>query len=322
MLTEKKFNLIIVIGIFAFSLIGYVMNEPYFITIATKIVILGIAGCALNLILGFGGMVSFGHAMFFGIGSYVAAISAFHSMNGDSIDLIFFNFNGSNQMLFNWFLAVIFSMFFALIIGSISIRTSGVYFIMITLAFAQMTYYFSVGWTKYGGEDGLSTYVRNDLFSINTMLPLNFFIICFACLCVVGFILNWIINSNFGNFLKGCKENEEKMISLGLNPYTLKLAAFVISGAITGLAGALYVDLNRFVSPTSLSWQTSGELIVLVILGGSARLFGPLVGAIVFILLEQFIGEVTENWQFWLGLILVLIVLYFPKGVSGLFIKD
>ena len=129
----------------AFSLIGYVINEPYFITLATKIVILGIAGCALNLILGFGGMVSFGHAMFFGVGSYVAAISAFHSMNGESINLIFFDFNGSNQMLFNWFLAVIFSMFFALVVGSISIRTSGVYFIMITLAFAQMTYYFSVG---------------------------------------------------------------------------------------------------------------------------------------------------------------------------------
>ena len=112
MLTEKKFNLIIVLGIFAFSLIGYLMNEPYFITLATKIVILGIAGCALNLILGFGGMVSFGHAMFFGVGSYVAAISAFHSMNGESINLIFFDFNGSNQMLFNWFLAVIFSMFF------------------------------------------------------------------------------------------------------------------------------------------------------------------------------------------------------------------
>ena len=150
MLTEKKFNLIIVLGIFAFSLIGYVINEPYFITLATKIVILGIAGCALNLILGFGGMVSFGHAMFFGVGSYVAAISAFHSMNGESINLIFFDFNGSSQMLFNWFLAIIFSMFFALVVGSISIRTSGVYFIMITLAFAQMTYYFSVGWTKYG----------------------------------------------------------------------------------------------------------------------------------------------------------------------------
>ena len=322
MLTENKFNLFLFIGIFAFSITGHLINEPYFITIATKIVILGIAGCALNLILGFGGMVSFGHAMFFGVGGYVAAISAFHNMNSDSIDLILFKFNGSNQMLFNWFLAVVFSMFFALVIGSISIRTSGVYFIMITLAFAQMTYYFSVGWTKYGGEDGLSTYVRNELYSINTMLPLNFFIICFTWLCLVGLILHWVINSNFGNFLKSCKENEQKMISLGLNPYTLRLTAFVISGAITGLAGALYVDLNRFVSPTSFSWQTSGELIVLVILGGSSRLFGPLLGAIVFILLEQFIGEVTENWQFWLGLILVLIVLYFPKGVSGLFVKD
>ncbi len=322
MLAEKKFNLIIIIGIFAFSLIGYLINEPYLITLATKIVILGIAGCALNLILGFGGMVSFGHAMFFGVGGYMVAISAFHSMNSESISLIFFDFNGSNQMLFNWCLAVIFSMFFALIVGCISIRTSGVYFIMITLAFAQMTYYFSVGWTRYGGEDGLSTYVRNDLFSINTMLPFNFFIICFTWLCIVGFILSWVINSNFGNFLKACKENEKKMMSLGLNPYSLKLTAFVISGAITGLAGALYVDLNRFVSPTSFSWQTSGELIVLVILGGSARLFGPLLGAIVFILLEQFIGEVTENWQFWLGLILVFIVLYFPKGVSGFFIKD
>ena len=263
-MSEKKLNFLILIFLFLVPLFSILLNDIYITTLFSKIVILAIAGIGLNLILGYGGMVSFGHAAFFGLGGYVTGILAFHFNNYEPIQILVFEFEGTNQLLLIWIFTLIFSSILALFIGYFSLRTSGVYFIMITLAFAQMTYYFSVGWTKYGGEDGLSTYVRNELFSINTMLPLNFFIICFACLCVVGFILNWIINSNFGNFLKGCKENEKKMISLGLNPYTLKLTAFVISGAITGLAGALYVDLNRFVSPTSLSWQNIRERHTLI----------------------------------------------------------
>ena len=319
---EIFFSLLVVSLVLLFAIAGVVFDEPYFVTLATKIVILGIAGMGLNLVLGYGGLVSLGHAAFFGFGGYISAISSIHFINGDPINFWLFELSGSTSMIVNWIWAVCLSLLLAILIGSISIRTSGVYFIMITLAFAQMLYYFSVGWPKYGGEDGLSIYYRNEFFSANTMDPINFFLICFGWLCIVGFFLSWIVNSTFGMFLKGCKDNEEKMISLGVEAFYIKLMAFIISGGIVGLAGSLYVDLNRFVSPTAFSWYTSGEILIFVILGGSMRVFGPLVGAAAFILLEQFFGGITESWQFWLGLILLLIVLYLPKGIAGFFVKE
>jgi branched-chain amino acid transport system permease protein len=321
MIKEEKLNLIILLVLFVIPFLAYLFNEPYLTTLTTKIVILSIAGIGLNFILGYGGLVSFGHAAFFGIGGYVTGILASHAQNSEQM-FFFLQFDGSNQILFIWLISIIICSFIALLIGYFSLRTSGVYFIMITLAFAQMLYYFSISWPAYGGEDGLSIYVRNVFPFFNTMNPINFYFICFTWLLIFLTILKIILNSSFGLVLKACKENEERVKSIGINPFNIKLISFVFSGAITGLAGSLYTDLNRFVSPSVLSWQMSGEIMVLVILGGVARLYGPILGAVFYIILEQTLGGISENWQFWLGLIIILEVLYARAGIMSLFLKD
>ena len=185
-----------------------------------------------------------------------------------------------------------------------------------------MIYYFSISWPAYGGEDGLSIYVRNVFPFFNTMNPIVFYFICLVWLIILLFFLKIILNSPFGLVLKACKENEERVKSIGINPFRVKLIAFVFSGAIAGLAGSLYTDLNRFVSPSVLSWQMSGEIMVLVILGGVARLYGPILGAVFYIILEHALGGVSENWQFWLGLIIILEVLLARSGVMSFFLKE
>ena len=193
---------------------------------------------------------------------------------------------------------------------------------MITLAFAQMLYYFSISWPTYGGEDGLSLSLRNQIPFLNTMDPITFFYICYVWLIITIIFVKFILNSPLGISLKASKENEDRVRSVGINPKKVKLITFIISGAITGLAGSLYADLNRFVSPTILSWQMSGEIMILVILGGMFRLYGPILGAFFYIILEQFLGGITENWQFWLGFIILLEVLYAKAGIMSFLIRD
>ena len=321
MIKERFFNKWVFLLLLSIPAIGIIFNEPYYITLATKVIILGIAGVGLNLALGYGGLISFGHAAFFGIGGYVAAIMSNHALNGELLFEIPLAISGSSEMLIIWPLAIVISAFFSLLIGLLSLRTSGVYFIMITLAFAQMLYYFSISWPSYGGEDGLSMHMRNTLPFINTMNPLNFFLICLAWFFIAIFITSKLINSPYGMALQATKQNEERVKSVGIETFKVKLIVFVFSGAITGLAGSLYADLNRFVSPSMLNWHTSGEIMVFVILGGIARLYGPLLGAAFFIILEQTLGLYTENWQFWLGLILILEILFARSGIMGLFDK-
>jgi branched-chain amino acid transport system permease protein len=297
-------------------------DAPYVITLSTKVVIFGMAGVGLNLALGYGGLISFGHAAFFGVGGYVAGILASHALNYQPLMLEPIEINGTTFMPLIWFLATLISGIFALLIGLISLRTGGVYFIMITLAFAQMVYYFGISWSAYGGEDGLPIYLRNEFPGLNTMDPVSFFAISFVLLMLVIWLSSRMVNARFGLALQAARQNAQRVTSVGINPFRVRLVAFVISGMITGLAGALYADLNRFVSPSMLSWQISGELMVFVIIGGVARLFGPLVGAAVFILLEQVLGGMTEFWQFWLGLMLVLIVLFARGGVIGALAKE
>ena len=322
MIKENYFNTICIVLLLSVPFLGLILDEPYYITLATKVVILAIAGAGLNLVLGYGGFVSFGHAAFFGIGGYVSDILASHALNYYPIIEWPFIIEGTTQMLIILPLAMLVSGGFALIIGMLCLRTSGVYFIMITLAFAQMVYYFAISWPAYGGEDGLSVYLRNNFPGLNTMNGISFFSICFVLLIIVLFINARIVNSNFGLALQSAKQNPERVAAVGIEPIKVQLIAFVISGAITGLAGALYTDLNRFVSPSVLSWQTSGEIMVFVILGGTARMFGPLVGAALFIILEQFLGGVTENWQFWLGFILIIVVLFAKGGIIGMIAKE
>ena len=312
---ENLINLILAALLLAVPFAANAFGQPFYITLATRIAILALAATGLNLALGLGGLISFGHAAFFGIGGYAAGILASHSFSGDPL---LFGLSGTNQMWIVWIVAVAVAGLVGLGIGAISLRTSGVYFIMITLAFAQMVYYFAISWPAYGGEDGLSMTVRNQFPGVMTMLPLNYFLICYVILLVVIGLFALIRASRFGAALQSARQNDVRVATVGINPYRIRLTGFAISAMITGLAGALFADLNRFVSPSMLSWHMSGELIVLIILGGTGRLFGPLAGAALYVVFEYALGGLTERWQFFLGLILLGVVLFARGGLLGL----
>ena len=318
MTRENLFGIFLAVLLLAFPLVALAIDEPFYITLATRMAVLALAAVGLNLALGLGGLISFGHAAFFGIGGYVAGIFATHAFNQEPIFSAPFEFMGSDQMPVIWLAALLISALAALPIGAISLRTSGVYFIMITLAFAQMIYYFAMSWPAYGGEDGLSILSRNAFPGLNTASPLSLFLVCYGLLLVALLVFATLRSSRFGAALQAGRQNETRLAAVGIAPFPVRLVAFAISAAITGVAGALYADLNRFVSPSMLSWQMSGELIVLVILGGTGRLFGPLAGAMLFVLFESVLGGLTERWQFFLGLILLGVVLFARGGLMGI----
>lgn len=302
----------------ATALAAFALDEPFIITLATKAAILALAGVGLNIALGLGGLVSFGHAAFFGLGGYAMGILAAHAQSYTPIMESPFLIEGTKSMPVIWLVALVVAGLAALLIGALSLRTSGVYFIMVTLAFGQMLFYFAISWPAYGGEDGLSIYVRNGFPGLNTLDPLTFFAIAFAILAVVLFFVGRLARAPFGLALSAARQNAERVEAVGLAPFRLRLVAFVISGAVTGLAGALFADLNRFVSPTMFSWQTSGEIMIFVILGGVGRLFGPVAGAALFILLEHVLGGLSEFWHIYLGLLLLMVVLFARGGMIGL----
>lgn len=314
---ETIVNIALALLLLAIPLVALQLNSPFYVTLATRMAILALAAVGLNLALGLGGMVSFGHAAYFGVGGYVAGILAHHAFSGVPLDFVLFQLPGTNLMPVIWVVAIILSGLLALFIGAVSIRTSGVYFIMITLAFAQMTYYFANSWPAYGGEDGLSILVRNQFPGVNTLRPLSYFFICYAILIAVLILFAVIRDSRFGAALQAARQNEVRVATVGIDAYRIRLVAFVISGMITGLAGALYADLNRFVSPSMLSWHMSGEFIVLIILGGVARLYGPVAGAMLFVMFEFLLGGLTDRWQFFLGLVLLGVVLLARGGLVG-----
>jgi branched-chain amino acid transport system permease protein len=318
MTRETLVNLAILAGLLAVPLAARLLGEPFVITLATKAAILGLAGVGLNLALGYGGLVSFGHAAFFGIGGYAAGILASAAQNYEPLMTWPFELPGTTSMPIIWLTAVIAGGLVALPIGALSLRTGGVHFIMITLAFAQMIYYFAISWPAYGGEDGLSIYVRSSLGALDTMSPWTFFLIVFALLMLVLGLVLMATRSRFGLALAMARQNPLRLTSMGVRPFNVRLTAFVLSAMAVALGGALYADLNRFVSPSMLSWHLSGELIVFVILGGVGRPFGPLIGAAVYVLLESWLGQLTEYWQLPLGLILLLVVLFARGGVIGL----
>jgi branched-chain amino acid transport system permease protein len=318
MMREKLVNVFLFLLLPVTALAAFALDEPFIITLATKAAILALAGVGLNIALGLGGLVSFGHAAFFGIGGYAMGILAAHAQSYTPIMESPFMIEGTKSMPVIWLVAIVVSGLAALLIGALSLRTSGVYFIMVTLAFGQMLFYFSISWPAYGGEDGLSIYVRNGFPGLNTLDPLTFFAIAFAVLALVLLFAGRLARAPFGLALSAARQNAERVEAVGLAPFRLRLVAFVISGAVTGLAGALFADLNRFVSPTMFSWQTSGEIMIFVILGGVGRLFGPVAGAALFILLEHVLGGLSEFWHIYLGLLLLLVVLFARGGMIGL----
>ncbi|MFP1643280.1 branched-chain amino acid ABC transporter permease [Pontitalea aquivivens] len=318
MTRETLVNLVILAALIGTALVAQALGEGFVVTLATKAAIFALAGVGLNLALGFGGMVSLGHAAFFGIGGYVCAILASHAASGQPVAVLPFTIAGTNEMPAIWPVAMAVSGLAAGVIGALSLRTTGVYFIMVTLAFAQMIYYFAVSWPRYGGDDGLSFYVRNSFPGLNTFDPIQYFAICATLLVLALGGCALILRARFGMALEGARQNPARAQALGIRPYGLRLTAFVLSGMIVGLAGALYADLNRFVSPAMLSWHMSGEIMVFVILGGVGRLCGPVAGAAIYILLEHLLGGVSDYWQVLLGLLLLGIVLFAPGGLIGL----
>ncbi len=317
MTRENTLNIAMVLLMILFPLWAWITDEPFMITLATKAAILALAGIGLNIALGLGGLVSLGHATFFGIGGYAMGILASHAQTYVPIMEAPFLIEGTKSMPIIWLTAMAASGLAAFAIGALSLRTSGVYFIMITLAFGQMLFFFAISWPAYGGEDGLSIYVRNGFPGINTLDPIQFYTIAFVLMLVALVFSAKLAKSPFGLALNAARQSAERVETIGISPYRVRLIAFTISGMITGLAGALFADLNRFVSPTMLSWQTSGEIMVFVIIGGVARLFGPVVGAVLFIVLEHLLGGLSEYWHIYLGILLLLIVLFARGGVIG-----
>ena len=321
---EWQVNLALVAILAAFVGYAVLADEPFYVTLATRVVIFAIAGIGLNLALGYGGLVSFGHAAFFGLGGYVCGILASHAQDYTPVLEAPFLIEGTNQMLVIWPMAIVVSALAALLIGALSLRTSGVYFIMITLAFAQMIFYFAISWPRYGGEDGLSLYVRNEFPGMDPFAPMGLFQVSVGVFAVVA-LLSWcIMNARLGLALQAARQNAQRVTSVGIKPFGVRLTVFVISAAITGWAGALYVDLNKFVSPSMLSWEFSGEIMIIVILGGVGRLFGPLAGAMLFILLEYFFSDVVDfdYWKILLGLALLAVVLFARGGAIGLLVRE
>jgi branched-chain amino acid transport system permease protein len=278
-------------------------GNQFLLILFTRIIILALAATSLNLILGYGGMVSFGHAVYLGIGGYVVGILAKEGINAGIVQ---------------WPLALAVSALFALIIGALSLRTRGVYFIMITLAFAQMIYYVAVSLDRYGADDGLTINRRSQFGLINLSNKIVFYYLCLALLLLVIFLVARLVNSRFGMVIRGAQSNERRMRAIGFPIFRYRLVCFVIAGTLCGLGGVLLANHTDFVSPAMMHWTRSGDLIVMVVLGGMGATFGPLIGAVALLVLEEALSGITEYWQIILGPLLLLIVLFARGGIVGL----
>ena len=300
---SKAATALMLAGLVLLPLYSQLSGNVFFLTLFTRIVILALAAASLNLIMGFGGMMSFGHAAYLGIGGYAVGMLAQEGV-------------GSGWIQFPVALAA--SATYALVIGALSLRTRGVYFIMITLAFAQMAYYVASGLARYGGDDGLTVYKRSDFSGlVNLGNRTQFYYLCLACLFAVLILIWRIVNSRFGLVVQGLRSNEQRMQAIGFPAKRYQLVCFVISGTMCGLAGALLANNTDFVSPAVMYWTRSGDLMVMVILGGMGTLFGPIMGAVVFLLLEEFLSQITEYWALIMGPLLLLIVLFGRGGIMG-----
>ncbi|MCS7194835.1 MAG: branched-chain amino acid ABC transporter permease [Meiothermus sp.] len=293
--------LLLVLFLLAFPPIASATGLEFYQGLLTKIMILALAASSLNLILGYGGMVSFGHAAYFGLGAYAVAILMREGISSGWVI---------------WGVAVGLSALLALLIGAICLRTRGVYFIMITLAFAQMIYYLVVSFKQYGGEDGLRA--RRPEFGLFELTDTALYYLSLAVLAGALYLLHRLVHSRFGRVLQAIRENESRALALGYPVFHFQLVAFVLSGALAGLAGALMAHYTQYASPNLLAWQQSGHLMMMVILGGVGQFWGGVLGAATLSIVEEVLQDLTIHWQLGVGLILLFIVLFAPKGLAGL----
>jgi branched-chain amino acid transport system permease protein len=336
LLTPRTIVIAAVLAILAsMPLLAALAGNAFVLTLFTRIVILAIAATSLNLILGYGGMVSFGHALYLGVGGYVIGILAHEGVVSGVVQ---------------WPLALAVSALFALVIGALCLRTRGVYFIMITLAFSQMIYFGAVGLDRYGGDDGQTIYRRSQFGDlINLGNRTQFYYLCLVLLVASICLCRRLVNSRFGMVIRGSRSNDRRMQAIGVPTYRYRLVCFVIAGTMCGLAGALLANHTNFVSPAMMHWTRSGDLIVMVVLGGMASSFGPLLGAVALLVLEEALpvllranvalflylarplieeerytawakalAVVPEYWQIVLGPLFILVVLFARGGINGL----
>jgi branched-chain amino acid transport system permease protein len=278
--------------------------ERYMLDLATRMMIFAIAALALDLLVGFGGLVSFGHAAFIGLGAYAVGILASHGINNALVALP---------------AALIVSTLFAFLTGLVCLKTKGAYFIMITLAFGQMAFFTATSLAPYGGDNGLTIASRNTVaglapFASDRLL----YYVTLAVLAATFWLCRALIASRFGRVLRGARQNPVRMETIGFDVYRFQLVAYVISGALAGLSGYLLANLTEFVSPAYMSWQRSGDLIIMVILGGLGTLHGAIIGTVAYLLAEELLSAITENWKVIFGPILILVVVFARGGLLGL----
>ena len=294
-------------GLLALALVpplAGLLNEPFYVDLFRRMMIFAIAAVSLDLILGYGGLVSFGHAAYLGIGAYAVGVPTYYGIQNGFL-------HGG--------LAIVGSALVALVIGAISIRTSGIYFIMITLAFTQMLYYLGLSIEEYGADDGMRLAARSRFAGlIDLRDPATFYYVVFALLVLFLYVSHRMVNARFGLVIRATKSNEARARAVGFSPYAYKLTAFVIAGAMCGVAGALLVNHTEYLTPEFMHWTRSGEIMFMVILGGMGTLVGPVVGAVALLLLEDVLSAWTTHWQMILGPILLLVVLFAKRGLIGL----
>ena len=317
------------IGLAVLPVVAGAVDDVFMISFMAKMMIFAIAAASLDLILGYGGMISFGHAAYIGLGTYAVAVSARYftdlCADVDEGQACAYGFLASGY--FQFAVAIVGSALVALVIGAISLRTTGLYFIMITLAFTQMLFFLGISLEPFGGDDGMTVDERSDFafFTIGDDLlyegdGATLYYACLVALLLSLLLLRRLVNSRFGMVIRGSYSNPVRMAALGYPVYRYRLTAFVIAGTICGVAGALFANHQEFLTPEYMMWIRSGEIMIMVIMGGMGTIFGPVFGALAFLSIEEFLQELvgSDYWMIVFGPMLVLLVLFAKRGLFGL----
>lgn len=278
-------------------------QQPFYLIFFGRIVIFAIAALSLDLIIGYGGMVSFGHALFLGLGAYAVAILSYYGIDNGFVHLA---------------VTLLLCAGVGLVTGVLSLRTTGIAFIMITLAFAQMFYFLAVSLKQYGGDDGLSVNAGSRFGGVTLDNPTVLYYTAFVVLCLCLWAGRRLVQARFGMVVRGARQNNRRMRALGFPTLRYKLAAYVVSAMACGVAGMLYANLTHFVSPAYMAWTSSGEMIVMVVLGGLGSFFGPLLGTTAMLLAEEGLKALTEHWMIIFGPLILASVLLSRRGLHGL----
>lgn len=309
----RVFAVLLLAGLAVVPLVSAWLGQPFWVTLFTRILIFALAAMGLNLVLGFGAMVSFGHAMYLGIGAYTVGILSYHGVD-----------NGLAQVV----VALGVGAVVALAVGAICLRTSGMAFIMITLAFAQMLFFLAVSLREYGGDDGMQLKGRSLLGPLDLNNATVLYYLAYALVLAVLFFFWRLVHARFGMVLRGCRSNERRMAAMGFPTLRYKLSAYIISALVCVLAGMLMANLTRFVAPSYMAWTVSGELIVMTVLGGLGTLIGPIAGATALLLVEEALSSLkvglpwldtilNQHWLALIGIFIVLVVLVLKQGIYG-----